>query len=244
MNSSEIGNRDYREKGARKQKPISLHAWCLNMLTSEDADTNLLDITMPKSNVGDWSKITGKTVCLLHQIPIDLLSKVMSLLHGPSLFLCIQSARRFQETQNHVSFWTASLQSEFGILVCVSAVDGWSVSACKQVYRQTFMWHDAMDTFQLLQRLGVPGDIDSDVIVDGTRLDIVVLRALLYTAALTAPDAADLGAPQLRKLRAASMLPLAVLVHSQRRDLRDSAAAALANVVARGAPLAQAKALF
>ena len=177
--------------------------------------------------------------CTISQIPTDLLRKIIDFLPGPCLFLCMQATRRFHESQDDVCFWTARLHSEFDALDYCPVVSERTVAASRRVYARMLMWKDAIDSFNLIKQLRMPSEIDSDVVIDGNRLDQLVLRALAFTTALTSPGAADLGALQLRKLRAASMLPLAVLVHSQRRDLRDSAAVALANVVACAVPLAR-----
>ena len=171
-------------------------------------------------------------LCIINELPTDLLRKVMSLLPGPFLFVFEQSARSVHESQDDLGFWKDRLQSEFGALDFYIACNDRNVTVIRRIYVQMFMWHEAMKTFYLLQGLGVPSDIDDDTLIDGARLDLIVLRALAYTVALTAPNTTGLSVPQLRRLRAAGMLPLAVLVRSHCRNLRDRAAAALNNIVA------------
>ena len=210
------------------------------MTIFENNNAHTLPEKNSKPSTFEVSNDSDSSDCCIYQLPIPLLKKIINQLPGTCLFLCLKSARRFHESQNDVGFWNDRIQSEFGTLDCFPTGKNQSVSASKRVYAHMLMWRDAMDTFHLLKRLGVPGDIDG-VVIDGTCLDRDVLRALAHTTALTAPSAADIGAPNLGKLRSASMLPLAILAHSRRRDLRDRAAAALANVVARGPPLAVAR---
>ena len=67
------------------------------------------------------------------------------------------------------------------------------------------VWKDAMKTFHLLRRLGMPADIDSNH-VEGTRLDLVVRRALSPLPRLPhpAPPTSEQRGCQVEKRRHAA----------------------------------------
>ena len=183
-------------------------------------------ISVSSTQQSKTKKMKGQ--CLINEVPVDAIRKILGALPAPAMFLCFQTARIFCCAQDDTGFWTNLLKAEFDSSFVLNETAG--TFALKRTYRERArLWISAVELYEWLVRIGYPCDVSGTR--NGIPLRQTVLSGLAATLTLTA---AGLSQPRRHRLRDIALPCLASLVQSSSSSVRERAASALASLARQG----------